>query len=84
MKRRSFETYRDIARAHLLPAFSKSKLIDLTREHVQKMYARKRNAGLSAARVRRIHGALSAALNKAVLWRMVPHNICKEVSPPRV
>jgi len=84
MKRRSFETYRDIARAHLLPAFGKLKLKDLTREHVQKMYARKRDASLSAARVRRIHGVLSAALNKAVLWHMVPHNICKEVSPPRV
>ena len=84
MKRRSFETYRDIARSHLLPAFGKSKLKDLTREKVQQLYASKRKQGLSAARVRRIHGVLSAALNKAVLWRMIPHNICKEVSPPRV
>ncbi len=84
MKRRSFETYQDIARLHLLPTFGSLKLKDLTREHVQRMYASKRNAGLSAARVRRIHGVLSAALNKAVLWSMVTHNICKEVSPPRV
>jgi integrase len=34
--------------------------------------------------VRRIHGALSAALNMAVRWRLVDHNVCKEVSPPRV
>lgn len=84
MKRRSFETYRDIARKHLLPTFGSLKLKDLTREHVQRMYSRKRGAGLSTARVRRIHGVLSAALNKAVLWGMVPHNVCKEVSPPRV
>ena len=84
MKRRSFETYRDIARKLLLPAFGSLQLKDLTREHVQRMYARKRDQGLSAARVRRIHGVLSAALNKAVLWCMVSHNICKEVSPPRV
>ncbi|HEY6752840.1 MAG TPA: N-terminal phage integrase SAM-like domain-containing protein, partial [Rubrobacteraceae bacterium] len=84
MKRRSFETYQDIARLHLLPAFGDTKLKALTREQVQRLYSRKRDQGLSAARVRRIHGALSAALNKAVRWRMVPHNVCKEVSPPRV
>lgn len=84
MKRRSFETYQDIARKHLLPALGGFQLKDLGREHVQRMYARKRDQGLSAARVRRIHGVLSAALNKAVLWRVISHNICKEVSPPRV
>jgi hypothetical protein len=34
MKRRSFETYLDIARLHLLPAFRNTKLKDLTREQV--------------------------------------------------
>jgi hypothetical protein len=67
MKRRGFETYRDIAKKHLLPAFGSLKLKDLTREHVQRMYSYKREQGLSAARVRRIHGVLSAALNKASL-----------------
>lgn len=84
MKRRSFETYLDIARLHLLPAFRDIKLKDLTREQVQRMYARKRDEGLSAARVRRIHGVLSSALNHAVRWRLLEHNVCKEVSPPRV
>jgi hypothetical protein len=65
MKRRSLETYRDIARLHLLPAFGGNKLKDLTREAVQRMCSQKRDAGLSAARVRRIHGVLSSALNHA-------------------
>ena len=84
MKRRSFETYLDIARLYLLPTFRDTKLKDLTREQVQRLYARKRDEGLSAARVRRIHGVLSSALNHAVRWRLVEHNVCKEVSPPRV
>jgi integrase len=83
MKRRSLETYRDIARLHLLPAFGSKKLKDLTREQVQRMYSQKRDAGLSAARVRRIHGVLSSALNHALRWRLIDHNVCKEVSPPR-
>ncbi len=84
MKRRSLETYRDIARLHLLPAFGSKKLKDLSREHVQRLYSRKREVGLSAARVRRIHGVLSAALNTAVKWRYIEQNVCKEVSPPMV
>ncbi len=84
MKRRRFETYLDIARLHLLPPLGNTKLADLTRGQVQRLYARKRNEGLWAARVRRIHGVLSAVLNHAVRWRLVEHNVCKEVSPPRV
>jgi integrase len=84
MKRRSFETYLDVARLHLLPTLGNIKLKDLGRERVQKLYSRKREDGLSAARVRRIHGVLSAALNKAVLWHLISHNVCEEVSPPRV
>jgi integrase len=66
MKRRSFETLQDVARLHLLPAFGTMKLKDLSRGHVQRLYSRKRESGLSAARVRRIHGVLSSALNTAV------------------
>lgn len=84
MKRRSLETYRSIARKHLLPALGSSKLRDLNREQVQRMYTRKRDAGLSPARIRRIHGVLSSALNMAVKWRYIERNVCREVSPPRV
>jgi integrase len=84
MKRRGFETYHDIARLHLLPALGSWKLEDLTREYVQRVYSQKRDAGLSAARVRRIHGVLASALNLAVRWRLIDRNVCEEVSPPRV
>lgn len=84
MKRLGYETYRDIARLHLLPAFGSKKLKDLSREDVQRLYSHKQDSSLSAARVKRIHGVLSSALNTAVRLRLVEHNVCKEVSPPRV
>jgi len=84
MKRRSLETYRDITRKHLLPALGSIKLHELDRERVQRMYSRKRDAGLSPARIRRIHGVLSSALNMAVRWRYIERNVCREVTPPRV
>jgi integrase len=84
MKRRSFETCHDITRLHLLPSFGSLKLKNLTRDNVQELYSRKRNGGLSAASVHRIHNVLSSALNHAVKWRLIEHNVCKDVSPPRV
>jgi integrase len=76
MKRRSFETCCDIARLHLLSAIGGLKLKDLTREHVQGLYSRKRDQGLSAASVHRIHDVLSSALNHAVKWGLIGHNAC--------
>jgi hypothetical protein len=46
MKRRSFETYHDIVRLHLLRAFGTLNLTGLTRAHVQRLYSHKRDAGL--------------------------------------
>lgn len=83
MKRRSFETCQDIARLHLLPGLGNLKLEDLRREHIQRLYSRKRNEGLSAASVRRMHDVLRSSLNRAVRWRLVEHNVCGEVSQPR-
>ncbi len=84
MKRRSFETYHSIAKVHFLPAFGTIRLKDLTREHVQRMYSRKRAAGLSAARVRRIHGVLSSVLNRVFGWGLIERNVREQASPSRV
>lgn len=84
MKRRSYETSKDIIRLHILPEFGTKKLKDLNREQVQRLYRSKRDAGLSAARVRRVHGVLSSALNTAIKWRLIERNVCREVSPPKV
>ena len=53
IKRRSYETSRDIIRLHILPEFGTMKLTGLTRQHIQRMYTRKRARGLSASRVKR-------------------------------
>lgn len=84
LKRRSFENVRDVIRLHLIPEFGSNKLKNLTRERVQKLYTSKLNAGLSPARVSCIHRVLSAALNTAVRWRYLEHNVCQEVNPPRI
>src|SRR4028118_1467760 len=84
LKRRSFENARDVIRLHLLPELGYTKLKALTREQIQRVYTNKLNSGLSAARVSCVHRVLSAAHNTAIRWRLIGHNVCKEVSPPRV
>jgi integrase len=84
LKRRSFENASDVIRLHLLPELGSTKLKNLTREQVQRLYSRKLDAGLSAARVSCVHRVLSAALNMAVRWRYLQDNACRQVSPPRV
>ena len=59
IKRRSFETSQDVIRLHILPQFGTKKLRDLTRQDVQRMYSRKRDAGLSPATVKRMHDVLA-------------------------
>jgi hypothetical protein len=44
MKRRGYETYHDIARLHLLPEIGEGLLSDLSRDDVQRLYGRKRDA----------------------------------------
>jgi integrase len=84
LKRRSFENVRDVIRLHLLPEFGSTKLKNLSREQVQRMYTKKLSSGLSAARVSCVHRVLSTAFNLAVKWNYVQQNVCKDVSPPRV
>ncbi len=60
IKRRSYETSKDIIRLHLNPEFGGKRLKDLDRRTIQAMYTRKRDGGLSASRVKRIHDVLDA------------------------
>ncbi len=48
------------------------------------MYSRKRAAGLSVARVRRIHGVLSSVLNRVFGWGLIERNVREQASRPRV
>lgn len=83
LKKRTWEGHEETVRVHLVPMLGHLKLKDLSRERVQSLYTTKCAEGLSPGTVRRIHAVLSAALSRAVRWRLVPYNVCKEADPPR-
>jgi integrase len=83
LMKRTWENHDDTVHVHLTPMLGHLKLKELRREHIQHLYTIKRGKGLSAGTVRRIHAVLSSACRRAVRWRLVTHNICQDVDPPR-
>jgi integrase len=80
---RGFERYADIIRQHLIPDMGSMTLTQLRPEHLQKHYASKLNAGLSARTVRYHHAVIHKALQTAVKWGLLGRNVADGVDAPR-
>jgi len=80
---RGYERYESIVRVHLIPNLGRILLTQLRPEHLQKHYSTKLNGGLSARTVRYHHVVLHKALQTAVKWGMVGHNVADGVDVPR-
>jgi integrase len=83
IRARSYERYEEILRLHIVPALGQHLLHQLTAQHLQAFYARKRKEGLSATTISLIHTVLHKALACAVKWNLVARNVCELVSAPR-
>jgi integrase len=83
VRTRTYTRYRELLTLHILPALGHLPLQKLTPQHIQAFYAQQEKEGLSASSIRKMHGILHKALDKAVLWNIVARNACDGVSPPR-
>jgi integrase len=79
----TYESYGRVVRCHIKPELGRRKLKNLAPDHVQALYQRKLDAGLSPGTVRLVHSVLSRALDQAAKWGNVPRNLCKATTPPR-
>lgn len=61
-------TYASILRVHLVPAFGKRRLADISGSQVEHLKAKKLNGGLSAKRINNILTVLSSCLSAATEW----------------
>jgi integrase len=88
----TYRRYKQIVEKELIPAFGKTKLVDLTPMQIQaflgRSLARKRKrkseGDLSARTVLHFYRVLKRALAQAVKWSLIPRNPCDLVDPPRV
>ncbi|GHO75601.1 site-specific integrase [Ktedonobacter sp. SOSP1-85] len=67
---------------YLIPGLGHVKLQKLTAQKIQTFYAQKMKEGVSAIRVRCIHGALHTALEHARRVKLVSVNVCTDVQLP--
>ena len=79
----TWERYEEIIRLHVNPDLGNLRLARLTPEHLQRLYAGRLNAGLSAGSVRQVHAVLHRALGQAAGWGLVARNVASLVTPPR-
>jgi integrase len=75
--------YRYMLDVHLIPAFGKSQLRDLTREDLRGFLGRKINSGLSWETVHHFKCGLSKILGAAEEWGCVTENVALKTKLPR-
>ncbi len=76
--------YEQLLRIHVVPEIGKVRLVRLSPQHLQKLYAGRLDAGLSPASVLQLHAVLRRALGHATKWSLVARNVASLVTPPRI
>jgi integrase len=83
LRPRTWLRYEQYVRLHAVPGIGQVALARLTPQHLQRLYAGRLDAGLSAMSVRHLHAVLHRALEQACRWGLVPRNVVSLVTPPR-
>ena len=79
----TYKPYEAIVRLHIKPTLGSTKLDKLNAIQLERLYAQKLDAGLSARRVRYIHVTIRKALKDAVRLQLLSRNIADAAIPPR-
>lgn len=83
VRARTLASYKSMIRMHLLPYIGKRRLDQLLPEHIELMYTKLLDKGLSPATVLRVHRLLHRALRVATQRDRVARNVASLVEPPR-
>ncbi len=79
----TIRSYNYLIRDHINPEIGYIKLVKLRPDHLQALYSKKLNAGLSKRTVQYIHSIIRRSLNQAVKWGLIYRNPTDAVTPPR-
>lgn len=83
VKQRTFTRYSELLRLHVIPIIGGLPLAKLKPLHLEKVYSTAEDRGLSKQSVLHIHRVAYTALQQAVRWQLVGHNVAEAVIPPR-
>lgn len=82
LRPRTWIRYEELGRIHAA-AIANVPLVKLGPQHLERLYARRLEAGAAPMTVRRLHGMLHKVLDQAEKWKLVGRNVAAIVSPPR-
>ncbi len=81
---KTYRSYEQMARCHILPMLGRIQLARLEPQQVQALLTQKQAEGLSPRTVAYIRAILRQALNRALKWGLVARNVATLVDPPTV
>lgn len=81
---KTIESYRQVIDSHLMPELGGIKLVELEARHLQTVFARKRESGLSARTVRYLYSLMSQILRYAVKQGILNRNVAQNTEPPKM
>jgi len=84
LRPKTWRRYEQFVRVHISPAIGSIGLVKLTPQHVQLLYAKKLEEGLSSTTVHHLHAVLHRALDAALRLGIVQRNVCDVVEVPRM
>jgi len=74
--------YQRVTKQRLLPALGTTRLNRLNAAQLDRLYRSLSADGLAPASVRAVHAVISSALNQAVRWGWIGHNVADRATPP--
>jgi integrase len=83
VRERTYLSYQETVKKHILPTLGRIKLQQLTAMHIQKLYDEKQQQKLSPRSIRHLHTILRHALDDAVRLHHLWYNVCLDVIVPR-
>ncbi len=84
VRRRTYDSYRDLTRLYVLPKLGDVKLGKLQPAHLQQLYGDLLRKGLAPKTVKNVHSVLHRGLAQAVQWGLVPRNVAEIARAPKV
>jgi integrase len=69
---------------HFLPSLGRIMLTKLTAQHLQLLYAKKLEEGLTTTTVHHLHSIVHKALSNAMRLGLIQRNVCDLIDPPRM
>jgi integrase len=84
VKPTTYENYSQLVRRHVIPAFGRTKLKNLTTDHIRRFRRRKLDEGLSTRTVQCLLFLLRKALQQTVEDGLIPRNVAQGVKVSQV